>query len=374
MSQMVTKEQKSSELEKMLAVRQPQIRSMLPKHLNPERVLRIAHTTITRTPQLLECTPMSLINGVVEASMLGLEVDGVLGQAYLVPFKNKHTGKKEATFIPGYKGLIALHRRSGEITSYEVRSVHEGDEFRWEMGLHPVLVHRPTGEDRGWAKLSHVYAIATYRTGEKQFDVMTRDEVVTIKRRSRAKDSGPWVTDPVEMAKKCVVRRLAKILPVSVEAQRLAMREELVERGIYDGSDAPIDLGEADVKEAEQSTSSANGNGAAKPSGDAPAKKTSEPAPDASSTISEGKQKRLWAIAGSRAESLGLDRSEAARAVREVLATFSIPENDDGSPGVDRIPWRGRVYEDICETLESWTGTPAESVVDDTDADGEHKW
>ncbi len=189
----------------------------LPKHLTPERLARVALTAISSNPRLLECTRESLALALIEAGQLGLEPNGVMGQAYLVPYFNGKTKKYEAQFQVGYRGLIDLARRSGEVAKIEARVVREGDHFEYEYGLTPKLVHRPDPSGNG--EITHVYAIAWLRDADPIFEVMTRDQVEAIRRRSKAADSGPWVTDYEAMARKTVVKRLCKYLPLSPEAE-----------------------------------------------------------------------------------------------------------------------------------------------------------
>lgn len=189
----------------------------LPKHMTPERLARVALTAISSSPRLLECTKESLALALIEAGQLGLEPNGVMGQAYLVPYYNGKLKRYEAQFQVGYRGLIDLARRSGQITKIEARVVRESDEFLYEYGLRPQLVHRPDPTSQG--EMTHVYAIAWLRDADPIFEVMTREEVERIRRRSKAAESGPWVTDYEAMARKTVVKRLAKYLPLSPEAE-----------------------------------------------------------------------------------------------------------------------------------------------------------
>jgi len=151
------------------------------------------------------------MRSIMQAAELGLEIGGLLGEAYLVPFKG------EATCIVGYRGLINLARRSGQIASVSAHVVHAKDD--WEVDIaNDHVRHSPCMQgDPGEAIF--VYATARFRDGSKQLDVMTMREVELIRSRSRAR-SGPWVTDYEEMAKKTVVRRLSKYLPLSPELQK----------------------------------------------------------------------------------------------------------------------------------------------------------
>lgn len=228
-----------------------QIQMALPKHMNAERMMRIALTSVQRTPALLECAPITLLGAIIQAAQLGLEPDGVTGQAYLIPFNNKKKNRKEVQFIPGYRGLIALARRSGEILSIEARVVYEKDDFKFQYGLHQELDHKPTtSEDTG--EPIYFYAIARMKDGGAQFDVMTKREVDAIRARSKAADYGPWVTDYDEMGKKTVIRRLCKLLPVSIELQKAITLDEKAERELPQDLGVVIDQEEMGTPEPEK--------------------------------------------------------------------------------------------------------------------------
>lgn len=180
----------------------------LPKHLTAERFARVAITALTRTPKLADCTPASLMKCLLDLSAMGLEPDG--RRAHLIPYGT------ECTLIIDYKGLVELIRRSGDVISLRSETVCSKDEFAWTNGEISHSVN--WREDRG--EMQAVYAEAVMKSGEKQSAVMTKAEVEAIRNRSRAGKSGPWVTDFVEMAKKTVVRRLSKMLPLSSEIMR----------------------------------------------------------------------------------------------------------------------------------------------------------
>lgn len=181
--------------------------------VDPDRLKLVALTAFTRNPSLLECEPVSVARAIVEAGQLGLEPTGLLGGAYLVPRGG------QATLLVGYRGLVILAKRSGEVQRVEARVVRAKDAFEYEYGLEPRLVHRPSRDDDP-GDLSHAYAVIVYRSGERQFDVMTKAEIEAIRGRSSAARSGPWVTDYFEMCKKTVLRRLMKLAPLTVEVAR----------------------------------------------------------------------------------------------------------------------------------------------------------
>ena len=199
----------------------------LPQHMTKEKMARVVITAITRTPKLLDCTPQSIMRSVIEASQLGLMPDGVLGHGYILPYK------KTAVFIPGYKGLLDLARRSGEIAWVQAHVVYENDEFHYTYGADPTITHVPArikGKEPG--PMTAAYGIAKFKTGEVQFEVMHKDEIENIRKRSRAANDGPWVTDYDEMARKTVIRRLCKFLPMNPEYQLMVARDEYAEAGV----------------------------------------------------------------------------------------------------------------------------------------------
>jgi recombination protein RecT len=153
--------------------------------------------------------------------------DGVLGHGYILPYK------KTAVFIPGYKGLLDLARRSGEISWVQAHVVYENDEFHYTYGADPTITHVPArikGEEPG--PMTAAYGIAKFKSGEVQFEVMHKDEIEAIRKRSRAANDGPWVTDYDEMARKTVIRRLCKFLPMNPEYQLMVARDEYAEAGV----------------------------------------------------------------------------------------------------------------------------------------------
>jgi recombination protein RecT len=200
--------------------RMPALADMLPGGEDAaKRFKRVVIQAVVRNPDLMKCTPASIVSAVMESATIGIEPTGTLGGAYLVPYGNK------ATLIVGYRGLIELARRSGEIESIEARVVREGDEFSYEYGTSAHVRHVPKLE-AGDRALTFVYGVAKLRGGTTQFEVMTREQVEAIRSRSKSGNSGPWKTDYDEMARKTVVRRLVKYLPIAVEARDLIERDD----------------------------------------------------------------------------------------------------------------------------------------------------
>lgn len=181
--------------------------------ITPERIQKIVVAACNADEKLAACTPESIWSSVQKSIQLGLEPCSPLGHSYLVPFKNK--GVAEATLIVGYKGLLVLARRSGEIKSISVGIVRKGDLFKEVRGTNPSIIHEPDESHAG--KPTHYYAVVHYVGGGETFEVLTVAEVLTFRDRSRASGSGPWVTDFDAMAIKTAIRRALKTAPLSAD-------------------------------------------------------------------------------------------------------------------------------------------------------------
>ncbi len=208
-----------------------QIAMALPKHLNADRIVRVAMTSVQRTPELLKCDPISLVAAVIQSSQLGLEPDGILGHAYLIPFNNTKKGRMEVQFIPGYKGLIDLARRSGQVVSIGAHVVFENEPFKLIYGYDEKLDHEPLPPSKRGARKG-VYAAARLKDGSLHFEWLWAEEVEDIKNQSKARNFGPWKTHEDEMWRKTAIRRLAKYLPLSVEFAKAAAADELADAGV----------------------------------------------------------------------------------------------------------------------------------------------
>lgn len=196
------------------------IEKVASQHTNPDRLMALAISTINKNPKLGECSESSVMSCLMRCSTLGLEpsdVDG-LGRAYILPFYSKSAGM-QATFILGYKGLIELARRSGEIKDISARAVYDGDFFEYEYGLDEKLRHIPGTGEKTPDKLTYVYCVVHFRDGGHYFDVMTKAEVEAVRARSKSPNNGPWVKDYEAMAKKTVIKRSNPYLPLSVDAK-----------------------------------------------------------------------------------------------------------------------------------------------------------
>lgn len=196
-----------------------QVAKALPRHLTPDRFIRIACTTLMRTPKLANCDQASFFNSLLTLSQLGLEPDG--RHAHLIPFRNNTRNCTECQLIIDWKGLAALAMRSGLVSNLHADVVREGDLLEYSAGklkAHvPHFLRRDAAKPAAEGKLFAVYCVAEFKDGSSKADVMSLAEVNAIRARSRSGQSGPWVTDYNEMAKKTVFRRLSKWLPLSPE-------------------------------------------------------------------------------------------------------------------------------------------------------------
>jgi recombination protein RecT len=226
--------------------------AVLPKHVSPDRMLKIALGALRTTPKLMECTVESLMGAVVQCSQLGLEPNTPLGHAYLIPFEKKKksgnqwvTDKVETQIVIGYKGLIDLARRSGQVVSIAAHAVHEGDAFDYAYGLDEKLEHKPAMSGRG--RVIAFYAVAKLVGGGHAFEVMSAEQVNEIRDASqnykfaRDKEKTVWGQHYEEMGRKTVLRRLFKYLPVSIELATAAAIDDVGARGTSQALDTVLE-------------------------------------------------------------------------------------------------------------------------------------
>lgn len=243
----VAQKKKASTIMDFVKLYKGEIARALPTAITPERFSRMVLTAITQTPKLKECTPQSFVGSMLTAAQLGLEPNTPLGQAYLIPFKNK--GVMCCQFQLGYKGLIDLVHRSGEIASIEARVVYENDKFDYELGLEPKLVHKPAAIGRG--KATWYYAIYHLKNGGYAFEVMSREDVEQHARKySKSFGNGPWQTDFDEMAKKTVLKKVLKYAPLKTEFVKGTVADERVNN--FDETNSEINIVPENVIEVDE--------------------------------------------------------------------------------------------------------------------------
>lgn len=229
-----------------------EIAKALPSVITPERFTRMVLSAISTNPKLGDCTPQSFLGAMMTAAQLGVEPNTALGQAYIIPYRNK--GVMEASFQLGYKGLIDLAYRSGDVSIIQAQTVYENDTFDYELGLDPKLKHIPAVKDRGNA--THYYAVFKTKDGGYGFEVMSMADVLEhAKRYSKSYGSGPWQTNFDEMAKKTVLKRCLKYAPLKSEFVRGVTQDETVKTKIdEDMYSVPDETVYADFIEVDEST------------------------------------------------------------------------------------------------------------------------
>lgn len=213
---------------------QPEIEKALPSVITPERFSRIVLSALSTNPKLAECTPKSFLGAMMTAAQLGLEPNSPLGFCYLIPRMNGKTRQLECQFQIGYKGLIDLAHRSGDVRDIYAHTVCANDEFIYELGLEPKLVHKPATSNRG--EPTHFYAVYHTKSGGYGFEVMSVDDVRKHAQQfSDAVKSGrfsPWQTNFEEMAKKTALKKALKYAPLSTDFVRSVAQDESVKSTI----------------------------------------------------------------------------------------------------------------------------------------------
>lgn len=208
-----------------------EIAKALPSVITPERFSRIVLTALSANPKLQECTPQSFLGAMMTAAQLGVEPNTALGQAYLIPFKNK--GVQECQFQLGYKGLIDLAYRSGEVSNIQAQEVYENDVFEFEYGLEPKLRHVPAKTDRG--DVIYYYAIFKMKDGGYNFAVMSVDDARKHGQKySKTYSFGPWKDNFDEMAKKTVLKKVLKYAPLKSDFIRAVAQDETIKKDLSD--------------------------------------------------------------------------------------------------------------------------------------------
>lgn len=236
------KDVKEMNARELVEYRMPEIAKALPQHIPSDKFQRVFQLAVMREPKILRCEPRSVLESVQKAAADGLVLDG--REAALVVFNarvkngaNWDTVAK-AQYIPMIGGILKRARNSGEISSIQAIPVYAGElsegRFKLQAGTNPSIQHDPLlVGDRGPVAL--VYSVCKLKDGTVDIDWMTRDEIEAIRARSRAKDAGPWVTDWLEMAKKTVLRRHSKKLPMDSDLARIFQRVD----DLYDFNSRP---------------------------------------------------------------------------------------------------------------------------------------
>ncbi len=230
-----------SDVRHLFAAMRPEIERALPKHMDPDRLARVALTVVQQNPDLARCDARTLLGALMTCAQVGLE-PGPQGHVYFVPYRNRRENTVTLTFILGYQGMIELARRSGLLMSIAAHTIYQnevdgkhGGEFAVEYGTNNRLTHKPIvfgerGPAVGYYATARLKSPASDAT-EDVFVVLSKGEVDGFRQRSatqRDTPSGPWSTDYEAMAWKTCIRRLARWLPQSPELAAAMQHEETV--------------------------------------------------------------------------------------------------------------------------------------------------
>jgi recombination protein RecT len=221
----------------------PTLKMILPKHIDPDRVIRIAMNVFLNKPELQTCSPISMVRATLQCAELGLDPSPLLGECAFVPFNNTIKVKdgnqwvsrkvEEVQLMPMYLGLIKLCKQTGDIADVYAVVVDECDAaptydehgnlvsgFAVEEGTVRSVKHKPDFAKKT-GKLYAVYGVVKFKDGTHHFEVLTKKDVDAIRERSKSKDNGAWVTDYQAMAKKTAIKQALKTVPKSPEKPAL---------------------------------------------------------------------------------------------------------------------------------------------------------
>ncbi len=305
----------------LLNQKKGELAKMIPKTLSIERLLKVAQIAATTTPALAKCDVPSLIGAIGQCAQMGLEPNTILGHAYLVPFNTK---RKDAAgnerlvnsvqVIIGYKGLIDLARRSGQIVSIAAHEVCANDHFDLVYGLDERLAHTPAMGERG--AVIGFYAVAKLKDGGHCFEFMSTRQVEDIRAASQGYQQAvkykkeathPWTVHFTEMGRKTVIRRLAKYLPLSIEFQSAVALDAMAAGGkdqkldAFDGEFMQVPDEDANTETASATTSEeathGDSGGEAAAEGSAPSPQNGPTFEDAIAAVQRGETESASEVA-----------------------------------------------------------------------------
>lgn len=315
------------------------IASALPKAITPDRLIGVFTMVLKTTPALAECTQTSLVSAIIQTVQYGL-TPGNIGHCHYVPFKNKQangTYQKEVQFILGYKGIVELVNRCGKAVILSTEVVYENDEFDYALGLNPVLKHLPTHGERG--NIQGVYCVAkNLVANEKVFIYLNKGDIDKVRKASKAGQTSfsPWSNWYEEMAKKTAIKRICKLLPISVDIQEQLSSDETIkttiDKDMATVPDRTVWEGETVDAEAKTETPEETPGEAV----EEPPEAKPEPPEGNSNPITEKQVKRFFAIASKS----GKNNDE----IHEwLLFNYEIKSAND---------IQKEQYEEICEAAE----------------------
>jgi recombination protein RecT len=237
-----------NDLRHLLEKYKDQIAMALPKHITAERMMRVALTAFSRTPLLAKCSATSICGALVQASILGLEPDGMSGEAFLIPYWNTKAGGYECQMQAGYKGIVKLARNTGEISLIDAQPVHENDFFEFQKGSDTYWIHKwDPRKERG--AIYGYWAGYVLKDGGRNFEFMSVPEIEAHRdqysqgayKKSRGQFvlddqqqkilTGPWADSPDWMFRKTPLMQCLKLAPKSYQLRTAMTLSETADAG-----------------------------------------------------------------------------------------------------------------------------------------------
>jgi recombination protein RecT len=215
---------KISDLRSDLSRMTREFEAVLPQQIPVDRFVRTVVTAVQMQPDLLEADRRSLFSSCMKAAQDGLLLDG--REAGLSVYNDRQRGGKTVTYMPMVGGIMKKIRQSGEISSIRAHVVYEGDVFEYELGDEERILHRPNLSGQGGKPLA-AYAIARFKDGDIQREVMSVAQIQKIAAKSTGVGKACWQSEWGEMAKKTVIRRLSKRLPSSNDIDQVLQSDNM---------------------------------------------------------------------------------------------------------------------------------------------------
>lgn len=213
--------------------------ALLKKHnIEPAQFVQIVLSELKKNEKLQTAfneNPASMFASILAGAEIGLIPSDMLGEFYLIP--RNIDGKMTVTPLIGYKGLVNVILRSGEVSKVHTECVYEGDEFEPIYGLEPNIIHKPNFElPRNADTLKFVYAVAKLKNGDYQFSVLSKSDIIKITQLSKynnhlyfndKKDPQMW------MVRKTALIQLSKMLPKDFYGKKAVEMDNQLEGGAY---------------------------------------------------------------------------------------------------------------------------------------------
>lgn len=240
---------KNNDIRSLFGKYENQIIELLPKAISPQRLFQVWATVLSRNPNLAECSQSSFVGAMMQTAAIGLDPTPQLGLCYYTPRWNGTKKCNEIQFIIGYQGYIALAKNSGDVSDVYAQIVFEKDEFDFQYGTKPFIHHKPsmaTEKEKG-EKLG-AYAV-WFLTGNSvpHIEWMPMEDIEKVKKKSDSLKSekgakfSPWNEWPDLMARKSVIRRSQKYVPLSVFVSRqLATDETFIHAEDFKGKELNV--------------------------------------------------------------------------------------------------------------------------------------